>query len=88
MKKFIPWKEFKAFYRGKEKDHAEPLDTASIRQWSFMTRSFFGRQGGGFSLKIRYVCAFAEKETRGSDERMGAEKDGNAAAVLGGLDND
>lgn len=37
---FIPWKELKPTYRGKEKEGAKKLDTKSIRRFSIMMRRY------------------------------------------------
>ena len=37
---FIPWKELKPTYRGKEKKGAKDLDTKSIRRFSIMMRRY------------------------------------------------
>jgi hypothetical protein len=36
----IPWREFKATYRGKEKKDAPALDTKSIKRFGIMMRRF------------------------------------------------
>ena len=54
---FVPWSELKPTYRGKEKDDAPPLNTKSVKRWSFMMRSFFGDQEGDFSVEIKSVKA-------------------------------
>lgn len=54
---FVPWSELKPTYRGKEKNDAPPLNTKSIKRWSFMMRSFFGGQEGDFSVEIKSVKA-------------------------------
>jgi len=59
---FIPWAELKPTYRGKEKEDAPPLNTKSIKRWSFMMRSFFGSQEGDFSVEIRSVKAVSQSE--------------------------
>jgi len=59
---FIPWAELKPTYRGKEKEDAPPLDTKSIKRWSFMMRSFFGSQEGDFSVEIKSVKAVSQSE--------------------------
>ncbi|GAA5889825.1 hypothetical protein JCM6882_004336 [Rhodosporidiobolus microsporus] len=46
------WSEFKAHYRGKEKEDAKPLDPSSIYELGFMCRSNFGEQAGNFALDI------------------------------------
>jgi hypothetical protein len=35
---FLPWKAFKATYRGRDKDDAKPLNLKSIKRVSFMMR--------------------------------------------------
>lgn len=35
---FLPWKAFKATYRGRDKDDAKPLKVDSIKRVSFMMR--------------------------------------------------
>lgn len=57
---FIPWTELKPTYRGKEKEDAPPLNTKSIKRWSFMMRSFFGSQEGDFSVEIKSVKAVSQ----------------------------
>ena len=37
---FILWSSLKPTYRGKEKEHAEPIDLKSIRRISIMMRRF------------------------------------------------
>lgn len=59
---FIPWSELKPTYRGKEKDDAPPLNTKSVKRWSFMMRSFFGSQEGDFSVEIKSVKAVSRPE--------------------------
>ena len=59
---FIPWTELKPTYRGKEKEDAPPLNTKSIKRWSFMMRSFFGSQEGDFSVEIKSVKAVSQSE--------------------------
>jgi hypothetical protein len=35
---FVPWKEFKATYRGKEKKDAKKLNTKNVKRCSVMMR--------------------------------------------------
>ncbi len=42
------WSEFKATYRGRPKDDAEPLDLAKVKEWSIMARSNFGVSRSAF----------------------------------------
>lgn len=85
-KLFVPWESFEAFYRGRKVDDAPPLDTAGIRRWSIMIRSFFEDQkSGDFSLVIRSIKARrgpseqttsdTESESDQSDEDLLDEKD-------------
>ncbi|PLB43438.1 NADH:ubiquinone oxidoreductase complex I intermediate-associated protein 30 [Aspergillus steynii IBT 23096] len=53
----IRWKDFRATYRGKDKEDAPPLDRSSIKRISIMMRSFFGTQEGDFSLEIASIAA-------------------------------
>lgn len=59
---FVPWSELKPTYRGKEKSDAAPLNTKSVKRWSFMMRSFFGDQEGDFSVEIKSVKAVSQPE--------------------------
>ncbi|KAJ4296572.1 hypothetical protein N0V90_006618 [Kalmusia sp. IMI 367209] len=54
---FVPWKELKPTYRGKEKKGAGELDAKNIKRFSIMMRSFFGEQHGDFSLVIKSIKA-------------------------------
>ncbi|OCK82623.1 CIA30-domain-containing protein [Lepidopterella palustris CBS 459.81] len=54
---FIPWKDLKATYRGKEKKDVSALDTKKVKRISIMMRSFFGDQEGAFSLSIQSIKA-------------------------------
>lgn len=47
---FIPWRDFKVTYRGKEKKDASALDRKKIKRFRTMMKSFFGDQEGPFSL--------------------------------------
>ncbi|MCJ1395795.1 hypothetical protein MMC18_008681 [Xylographa bjoerkii] len=60
-KVWVPWKEFKATYRGREKKDAEPLKKGEIRRFSIMMRSFFEKQEGDFELVLASISA-ARKE--------------------------
>lgn len=78
---FVPWSELKPTYRGKEKNDAPPLNTKSVKRWSFMMRSFFGTQEGDFSVEIRSVKAVSRPE----DPEAGftSEKSDNSAIEVG-----
>lgn len=54
----IPWANFRATYRGRDKPDAKPLDTTNIRRFSLMARSFFTKQDGDFELTINYIAAY------------------------------
>lgn len=56
-KVFVPWKEFKATYRGKPKDDAGGLKTENVRRIGFMMRSYFGKQKGDFSVELKSLAA-------------------------------
>ncbi|KPM42592.1 hypothetical protein AK830_g4021 [Neonectria ditissima] len=53
----LPWDKFRATYRGRDKEDAEPLDLTSIKRVSLMMRSFFGKQDGDFELVIHAIEA-------------------------------
>lgn len=74
MRKYVEWTEFKPMYRGKPQNDAAPLNAADIRRWSFMIRSFFNQQHGEFSMSIRSVCAYREKETPTIEAEGGVEE--------------
>ncbi|KAJ8113753.1 hypothetical protein OPT61_g4187 [Boeremia exigua] len=59
---FVPWSELKPTYRGKAKSDAPPLNTKSVKRWSFMMRSFFGDQEGDFAVEIKSVKAVLRPE--------------------------
>ncbi|KAF7718773.1 Uncharacterized protein PECH_004240 [Penicillium ucsense] len=54
---FVKWSDFRATYRGREKEDAGPLDLNNIKRFSIMIRSFFGGQEGAFSLNIVSIAA-------------------------------
>ncbi|THW87528.1 CIA30-domain-containing protein [Aureobasidium pullulans] len=54
---FVPWSGLKPTYRGKEKEHADPINLKTIKRMSIMMRSFFGDQKGPFSLTLRSISA-------------------------------
>ncbi|KAF2791618.1 CIA30-domain-containing protein [Melanomma pulvis-pyrius CBS 109.77] len=54
---FVPWKEFKPTYRGKEKKDASKLNKKNVKRLSIMMRSFFGDQESEFSLHIKSIKA-------------------------------
>ncbi|KAI4722465.1 CIA30-domain-containing protein [Aureobasidium sp. EXF-10727] len=56
---FVPWSGLKPTYRGKEKEHAAPINLKTIKRMSIMMRSFFGDQEGPFSLTLRSISAVA-----------------------------
>ncbi|KAI4760823.1 CIA30-domain-containing protein [Aureobasidium sp. EXF-3400] len=56
---FVPWSGLKPTYRGKEKEHADPINLKTIKRMSIMMRSFFGDQEGPFSLTLRSISAVA-----------------------------
>ena len=66
VKVWVPWSEFKATYRGREKKDAKPLKKAEIRRFSLMMRSFFEKQEGYFELVLASISA-ARKENVGCE---------------------
>lgn len=59
---WVPWKDFKATYRGKEKENAGELETGSLWRVGIMMRSYFDKQSGDFSVVLKSICARKEKE--------------------------
>ncbi|KAJ4353451.1 uncharacterized protein N0V89_005180 [Didymosphaeria variabile] len=59
---YIPWKELKPTYRGKEKKTAKEFDTKNVKRFSIMMRSFFGDQQGDFSLTIKSIKAVSRSK--------------------------
>ncbi|KAK2013897.1 complex I intermediate-associated protein 30 [Colletotrichum eremochloae] len=57
----ILWDDLKPTYRGRPKTDAKPLNLSNIKRISFMMRSFFGTQEGGFSLTIAHLAAFSNQ---------------------------
>ncbi|KAK1672904.1 complex I intermediate-associated protein 30 [Colletotrichum godetiae] len=70
----IPWDQFKATYRGRDKPDAKPLDIANIKRISFMMRSFFGTQSGDFSFTVGYLAAFSNRR-ESSDSDVSFQKE-------------
>ncbi|KAL3435932.1 complex I intermediate-associated protein 30-domain-containing protein [Aspergillus tetrazonus] len=68
----VKWEDFRPTYRGKEVRGVEPLDRKAIKRFSIMMRSFFGEQGGYFTLSIVSIAAW--KDSR--EDNLGLEKDG------------
>ncbi|KAK7511604.1 complex I intermediate-associated protein 30-domain-containing protein [Phyllosticta citriasiana] len=58
---FIPWKEFRATYRGREDHDAPKIDLKNIKRFGIMIRSFFGGQDGDFSLLLKSIAAVKVK---------------------------
>ncbi|GME23053.1 Cia30 family protein [Neofusicoccum parvum] len=69
---FIPWKGFKATYRGREDTNAPPIDLTDIKRFSIMMRSFFGSQEGDFSLSIKSISAIRKES--GDKQAFASEK--------------
>ncbi|KAK8250459.1 complex I intermediate-associated protein 30-domain-containing protein [Phyllosticta capitalensis] len=57
MALFVPWKYFRASYRGREPRDAPKLDLKNIKRFGIMIRSFFGGQEGDFSLTLKSIAA-------------------------------
>ncbi|KAH0165327.1 CIA30-domain-containing protein, partial [Aureobasidium melanogenum] len=73
---FVPWSALKPTYRGKEKEHADPINLKTIKRMSIMMRSFFGDQEGSFSLTLRSISAVAS-----SPVELGRLEQGDAASA-------
>ena len=67
-KVWVPWGDFRATYRGKEKEDAGSLKTGEVRRIGFMMRSHFGRQDGDFSLELKSVCGKKVHRTESMSE--------------------
>ncbi|KAF7596662.1 hypothetical protein BBP40_000584 [Aspergillus hancockii] len=65
---FIKWADFRATYRGRDKEDARPLDLTSVKRFSIMMRSFFGTQEGEFSLDVVSIAALRMKHYRDDPE--------------------
>ncbi|KAK6359145.1 hypothetical protein TWF696_000312 [Orbilia brochopaga] len=59
---FVPWANFKPYYRGKKKPDAGPLNTAEVQRLSIMCRSMFGSQSGDFSMTVKFISAINSKD--------------------------
>ncbi|KAL6718043.1 hypothetical protein ACLMJK_004128 [Lecanora helva] len=76
MKIWLPWSEFKATFRGKEKKDAGKLKTGEISRVGLMMRrqvllpdyfqNYFGKQEGDFNLELRGIRA----RKRASDQEQ------------------
>lgn len=73
---FIPWKSLKPTYRGKEKDDADPLNKKTIKRFSLLMRSHFGKQEGSFSLSVRSISAVSKKSSK-EESMLGRQSAGN-----------
>lgn len=71
----FPWKDFRAFYRGREREGAGEVDTRKIRRFGLMARSHFGEQEGPFRLEVKAIKAvkFSAKEDGGQDRSRGEQ---------------
>ena len=52
------WADFRATYRGRDRPDGPPLDTARIKRFSLLMRSFFDEQQGDFDLEVWSISAF------------------------------
>jgi hypothetical protein len=78
---FLPWSQFKATYRGRDKPDADPLNLAGIKRIGLMMRSFFEEQDGDFQIDLQAIRA---RKTTHHDS-MGSKDD---ATRTGGADRD
>jgi hypothetical protein len=60
----VPWSDFKATYRGREKKDAEPLKMGEIKRFSLMMRSFFDTQEGDFELFLAAISAVKKEASK------------------------
>ncbi|OAQ99229.1 hypothetical protein LLEC1_01868 [Akanthomyces lecanii] len=71
----LPWKVFKATYRGREKPDAKPLDRGNIKRLGLMMRSFFDEQNGDFALDMTAIAAYKETSAQRNNADTNAEDD-------------
>ncbi|KAK0509542.1 hypothetical protein JMJ35_007936 [Cladonia borealis] len=64
---WVPWEDFKATYRGKEKKDAGELKTGEVKRVGIMMRSYFGMQEGDFDIELKSILA--RKLTDGDEAR-------------------
>ncbi|KAK7193643.1 hypothetical protein DPSP01_000193 [Paraphaeosphaeria sporulosa] len=74
---YIPWKDLKPTYRGKEKKGVKDFDTKNVKRFSLMMRSFFGDQHGDFSLSVKSIKAVS----RSKDLEKGPTESGKTATL-------
>ena len=65
----IPWKAFKATYRGRDIEPEEGLKTKEIKKVGLMMRSFFDQQSGDFELPIVSIAAVKFSSSESEDEQ-------------------
>lgn len=68
---WLPWRVFKATFRGRESKGGERLDTSNITRVGIMMRSLFGKQEGDFRLEVKSIAA--KKESVENDLDIRAE---------------
>ncbi|EJP66349.1 CIA30 family protein [Beauveria bassiana ARSEF 2860] len=71
----LPWKAFKATYRGRDKPDAKPLDLANIKRLGLMMRSFFDEQKGDFALYLSAIAAYKDVSAQGNCADADAQDD-------------
>jgi len=65
----IPWTAFVPYYRGRAVEDAPSLDTTSIRTFSIMIHSLFGKQKAGkFRVEIVKIGAYGEEAVDEEEE--------------------
>ena len=69
------WKDFRAFYRGREREGDGEVDTKKIRRFALMARSHFGEQEGPFRLEVKAIKAvrFSAEDDGGLDRLRGEQ---------------
>ncbi|KAK6530473.1 hypothetical protein TWF694_003825 [Orbilia ellipsospora] len=65
---YIPWEYFEAYYRGKKKPDAKPLDISNVQRMSIMCRSMFGTQHGHFSIDLKHIFSTSTKNGTSADD--------------------
>ncbi|KAI5797583.1 complex I intermediate-associated protein 30-domain-containing protein [Geopyxis carbonaria] len=84
-KMFIPWRELKPFYRGREVKEDDKmwtqLDTKHVKRLSWMCRSFFEEQSGAFVAEV--VSVKAVRRVAEEDDALDQEDETTATGAVG-----
>lgn len=68
---YLPWKEFKPTFRGRETNGEEKLDRSNITTVGIMMRSYFGTQEGDFKLEVESITAQEFSKSRFKETKEG-----------------